>query len=232
MGMTPQIGSKGLFTLLDPYASKYAQYLKLGAECMGIRSIPDLINAGTDVLTEYYLDLNLIQAAYQTDLDNDVYIVNLKTPDGVWINIPASYITALPDSTGVLYTVTGIVVQLGALPDGLDFSYLKEKISEVVETIIGVSSTEITTLTLSASQLMSKGDHDTLEATRQSIIAGTTSDYARVKQLEDELTRVTKHNKALEAFILGGTGTIYRDGTAITVDMVTEYIESRNEHEL
>lgn len=196
----PIIGTAGAFKLNEPFNNT----LKPTAiyKVVGIRRLEELIASGNDPLQEYYIAKGLTEPIYNEDLKlgSSIVILQLIT-GGDLVHVPASYIESFPDPNGLTYSVTGLAVSLGAIPDKMDLTVLNGKISELVQSTLGVTP-EIKRLALSEPSIVSHDTHKSLEITRTAMVNDSETTLAKLLRTEAALNSAVIKITALEQFIV------------------------------
>jgi hypothetical protein len=195
----PQVGVKGVWTLLTPFQSLLTP--NIAYKCLAIRSLQDIIAGGGDPQTLYYTPNNLSSQVYQTDLANGVNILTLQNDSGITVYVPDSYLTTFPDIGGVPYNVVVLTINLGAIPESTDLTYLNSKISDAVQDNLGVSAT-IIPVVASATTIVSNDADATFQAARQTAIANNQTDNARYLAVNALLQSAVQQIEMLEAYIV------------------------------
>lgn len=198
----PDIGSFGTFQLDEPFATKLVS--NVAYECIALRSMDDVVKEGVDPYAKYYSANNLTEAKYLADKEAGVVIVTLRSTAGAYVYVPTSYVKSYPLSGGIPYQVTGILVDLGALPTTLDLTVLKTTIVDVVHNSLGVTAST-SEIAMSDLELLSTTMHTTYEAVRKQAITVNESDYTAKLRLEKENITLTKKIAELETYILSTT---------------------------
>ena len=185
----PLIGVTGLYSVLSPFNASVNS--SIPHTCIGVRTIADILAAGGDPYSSYYSAFGLTKEIFQNDVTSGVAIVSLQSPNGNVFYVPSSYINSFPDIGGVPYTVLALAVELGALPDSLDLTFLKQRIVDVVKETIGVDTT-VHTVAVSNPSLIPYNDSRALEAARNANISIVKTDHAMY------LEEVNKNNLAVQ----------------------------------
>lgn len=197
--LVPAMGIKGRFILAAPFDAKVL--LNTSYTCVAVRRLEDIVAAGEDPLALYYTANGLPQERYNQDLAERVCIVSLQASLGEWIYVPSSFITAMPDQSGVPYTVTALAVSLGAVPNALNLTYLKTQIAELVVDTLGVNTPSVHAVALSATTNVSQGEHEALEAAREANRGETTTDRAKLLEVTQQRDAAFTRIQQLEAQI-------------------------------
>ncbi len=198
MSIVPSVGVSGAFTLKAPFDSLISPNIIYTVRA--IRGLQDYIAQGTDPYEKFYVTNQLAQSVYDADLNASEYIVSLQSSDGKWIYVPTSYISALPVVSGVSYTSMAMAVFLGPLPDDYSLTYLNTKVSELVESIVGVTPT-IKNTAVSAKSLITQENHELTLAAREVVKSATTTEYAQLLALQNQNAELLIKVNALETHI-------------------------------
>lgn len=198
MALIPNIGVKGLFHLLPPYDT---QVLKdVAYTCVAIRRMSDILVAGGDPFNDYYTSVGLSEDTFKADLASGVCIISLQAAPNIFIYVPSSYIVSFPDIGGIPYTTLLLGINLGAVPDSMDLSYLKNKIAADVLETLGIES-EVTAVAASLPMLLSTTDSAAFEAARRARIGTVVTDYSKYLASEAMLASARQRITELEAYI-------------------------------
>ena len=211
----PKVGVKGLYNLSAPFAALLIPNVPY--TCGAIRSLQDIINAGEDPIAEYYTPVNLTTDEYQSDLAAGACIITLQTDAGDVLYVPSTYFNSFPDIGGVPYQVLVLAINIGAVPDSLDLTNIKAKISSDILEMLGVSSV-VTTVAVSKPTLLSVQDAATVEAARQAQIQTVTTDYALYLKAMAERDTALQQVVELQNFILTTNGLSTIPVSPITTD--------------
>jgi hypothetical protein len=195
----PTIGVAGLYTLTAPFATLLVP--NISYMCVAARRLSDIIAAGGDPFALYYEPYGLTEVDYKADVANSICIVSLQAGDHNVVYVPNNRIVSYPDIGGVPYTVLGLAINLGAVPDSLDLTYVKTKITNDVAELIGITST-VQTVALSLPQLLTDSNAKIIEAARQANISTVKTDYALYLAAQALLVSAQQRIADLEAYIL------------------------------
>lgn len=194
----PDIGSTGTFTLKAPYNILIKS--KVSYTCKAIRKLSDLIADGLDPYTLVYKPLNVDEATYKLDLKDDVCIISLQTGNGEWAHFPSNSVIRFPNMNGIVYRAIMLGISLGALPDTMVLDALKTSIENLVYDTLGVES-EIKEIVISNPAIVTKVDHDIIEAARLSKVTITMSDSAKLNKANQDLATARAKIQELENYI-------------------------------
>lgn len=200
--ITPPVGTKGVITLNEPFANDVTANVPYTVAA--VRTLADIAAAGQDPYALYYAPKGLSQDVYQQDVDNGACLLSLQSPAGQWVYVPNSYLANAPAAGGVPYTVMGVAINLGALPDSLSLAYFKSTIQQLAHDLLGVTvqPDDVQALTMSATTFLSQDDSKVIETARQNVMSTVVTDYAKLQQSEaarmDAIGKITE----LENYIL------------------------------
>lgn len=194
----PDIGASGTFVLKAPFNSIVSSTTVLTVQ--SIRSVSDLIANDQDVFTSFYEPRGLSKEIYQEDVLAGVQIVGLQAGTGTWFYVPSTYFLSFPNIDGVMYTVVGMVVDLGAVPNTLELDTLKANTRDLVLKNLGVES-DIEFVSLSQSALVSFDNHEKIEAARTAKVEVKVPLSVVVSQQQVIINELREKLAALEAFI-------------------------------
>lgn len=182
MRRTPPIGARGVYELRSPWVASASKiYI-----CHAVRTFKDLYERNIDVFEQFYQGLDLTKTEFEADKRNNVNIVTLiAEEDNEIIYVPDSYIASYPNMGTINYQRMVLSVDLGALPDYLDVSFLSTQIKELTDKTIGNNSS-VKLHVAPTSGIVRPNDHQTLEAARRARIENTNTTYSRWKAVEAE----------------------------------------------
>lgn len=200
MKTTPAIGASGKFVLKLPWlADANTTY-----EVLAIRSFDDIYKLGDDVYTIYYKPMGLVEGLagfnFKQEVARKPNIVTLKGNNGSIVYVPDTYIAGYPVLGNVLYHHVIITASLGALPEQLDLSILKDDIENLIESRIGASTTA-KIMTAPASNQPNAEQHVALEAARKGSITVYENDYTVLKRQEDTINKLTAKVTAMTSVL-------------------------------
>lgn len=198
-GFIPTLGTRGLYTLLPPFDTALLEDIPY--TCIAVRRLADIIAAGGDPKAEYYTPNALTDAQYAADIVAGVCIITLQAESIDVVYVPSSYISGFPEIGGIPYTQLLLAMDIGALPDSLDLTYVKGKLADVVLENLGVTTT-VKTVVASLTTNVTDAEHATLETARQALIGTVTTDHARYLQASTDLAAAQAKITELENFII------------------------------
>jgi hypothetical protein len=217
--LIPDISTSGVFTLTAPFNSLLTA--NASYTCLAVRQLEDIIASGNDPYQMYYVPQGISQDQYNSDLALGVCIVTLQASSGAVVYIPSSYIASYPSKGGVPYTNLMLAVDLGAMPNYVDLTYLKQQITDLVKTTIGLTDVLIQTVVVSPTTNISAADHAVAEAARRANITNTVTPGAQVIALTAQLEAMQLAYANLEAFLQANAAKIAGNPTpAPPVDQI------------
>ena len=196
--LVPEVGTTGLFTLAAPFNTLLA--VNTAYTCIAVKQIADIVSNGDDPYEKYYAPYSLDKTTYQNDLAAGMVIVSLQASSGSVQSVPSTYISALPNIGGVPYSVMMLGVELSAIPESLDLTYLVNQIEQLVKDTIGVTST-VHQVKVSATTNLSATDAATIEAARQANITNSTTTLAQLLAAQTTIASQQQMITMLENYI-------------------------------
>lgn len=198
---TPPLGTKGRYVLRTPWSTNPTMLYT----CLAIRSFDDIYKLGYDVYSTYYVPMGLTNGAvvggltFQFDAERNATanIITLRATDGTYIYVPDTYIASYPDMSEHTYSHMVLSVSLGALPDYLDLSAVKDAVSGIVAQTFGLTPTVKEHRTPSTAN-PTAAQHEAMEASRTAAITLLETDHARALRyqglnlvLQDKINALT-----------------------------------------
>lgn len=203
--LLPSIGASGDWTLKSPFDSKYTA--GLAYSCRAINKISSMVATGIDVLNTLFIPNGLAEADYDAAVAADLSMVTLQSSSGQLIILPSTYLAGWPSADSVPYVVMGMVINLGAIPNTIDPTFLTEKVEPVIKNALGLDP-EIHYVTLSETSNKTWDDHTAQENARQANITDDNSDYIKRLNAEAALTAAQAQIAALQQVIIDAGLTI------------------------
>lgn len=198
-GFTPSVGVRGIYTLLAPFDTKLIPNVPYN--CIAVRRLADIVAAGGDPKADYYTPNGLTDQNYADDVAANACIITLQADEAIVEYVPSSYIASFPELGGVPYTQLLLAMNIGAIPDSMDLSYVKGRLADVVLENLGVT-TEVKTVAASFPTVLSDVEHAALVAARQLIVGTVTTDHAKFLEANTQLAAAQAKIAELEAFII------------------------------
>lgn len=174
MKLTPNLNSKGLYSLKAPFTLPAGKLYT----CIAVRSFKDIYEQDLDVLDLYYIDNGLTEADFNADKALEAAIVTLVSDDNDFVYVPNTYILNMPDMNDVTYHNVILSVNLGALPEYVELDNLKDELAVISGKVIGKSATVGVNVTKTTGSI-SRSQHETLESVRLSAVEYNETLYAR-----------------------------------------------------
>jgi hypothetical protein len=220
MNVIPSVGVSGLWSLASPFNSKLLPNIPY--TCIAIRKLSDIVAAGGNPEADYYAINGLDNNRYISDLNNGACIITLQGGSGSIVYVPSTSINNYPDIGGVPYTVLALAINLGAIPDSLDLSYLKYRVGDVVRDTIGIQP-NVNVVAISPTTLVNDRDAKAIEAARLANIGTVVTDYAKYLQAAAELNSARQKIQELESFILSNSDKLLPDIMHVTPTELAAY---------
>lgn len=155
--VVPPIGTKGKFTFLEPFNK--VMYNNQEYTVKAIRSLQELSDSEEKPFENIYMEHELTEDKFKSDLDNNIPIIVFKNNGGNYFYVPATYLNSMPKNDGVKYQQVMMAINLGYLPLDFDYSVAEDIIKNSIKASLGITST-IETLKTSAVQLVSEDEHN------------------------------------------------------------------------
>lgn len=197
--LLPGIDASGIWKLKAPYDTKLIP--DLAYTCKAVRKLSEVVSSGTDVKADCYTAYEIPDTTYDEHVAADISIITLVSSSGNSLAVPSPYLDGWPSSDVVPYVVLGMLINLGAIPNTIDPTYLTDKVTNVISTTLGHVPT-IEYLALSEVKNVAFDQHTALENLRQSNITDNNTDYIRRLNAEDELAKARAEIAALQQFII------------------------------
>lgn len=217
--LIPEVGATGVYSLTAPFDTLLVA--NASYSCLAVRQLEDIIAAGGDPYQQYYAPQSISQDQYKSDLNERVCIVTLQASSGAVVYVPSSYIKSFPAKGGVPYTNLMLAVDLGAMPDYVDLTFLKQQIANLVKTTVGLTNVLIQTVVVSPTTNLSQADHTLAEAARLANITNTQTPEAQVIALTRQLQAAQLAYANLEAFVAANADKI--NGTPGSTTPITTF---------
>lgn len=194
---TPPLHARGVYQLKAPWSiSSSVLY-----ECIAIRSFQDFKDKGEDVFKLFYEPKALTREVYEADRLGGANIITLISGSLPVIHVPDTYIDSFPIQGNVAYKSVVLSVALGPLPNSTDLTFLKNQVSGVVSDVIGVTS-EVKEHAVPNNDVITPDQATALETARQATISNRKSDYAKVLELQAQLSAVQSRLAICEQIII------------------------------
>jgi hypothetical protein len=199
MAMEPPVGASGLFTLAAPFSQDVIPNLTY--ECKAVRRLVDFTRLGVEPYQEFYAPKSIPSETYENDFRNNVCIVTLVSSMGHWIYVPTSYIQSFPNMNGIAYTALVLAAPIGAIPNYVDLTPVKSKISAVIQETLGLVGVQVQSVAVSPEKNLLQADHNAIEAARQQNILANETDYAKYLREKRRADALALRNQELELYI-------------------------------
>lgn len=194
----PEVGMSGTLTALPPFDQIVVRQVRY--ECMSVESLKGILAAGEDAYTLYYKPYNLTEEQFETDLGNEVKLITLQSYKGQYIKVPSSFLSGLPDPSGVLYSMMALSVAISALPQTTDLTSLKQDISDLIASRLGVMA-DVKELMYGPVTMLSTAQHQLILQARSEVMSDGVTNLANVRKLTAEVAALQEKLAILETYI-------------------------------
>lgn len=182
VGIVPPIGTKGIFSLIEPFVASPS----LSYEVHAIRTFKDLIARGVDPMKVVYEPVGLTAQDYANDLGDQALIITLFNPTVDPIYVPSTWIGSYPDMGVVPHQWVVASVSCGMLPESYDTQRIREAISQAVSDYTGVETTVHMTLA-PVDGAITEAQYAQNLAARQAAIRNRSTAYADKLALQQQV---------------------------------------------
>lgn len=193
----PPVGTQGIFELQNPFTTLPRERFI----CKANRRISDYISKNEDVWVDIYQANGLTENEYEDDRSRDLEIITLVNDGGFTLQVPVRFILSYPIQDGIPYRAIGFYVKLPPMPVGKDYGFYETALKDVTMAKLGVDC-EIETQEASYTASIPPDAHLIEQAKRELAIGSNVSDFARIKELENDLQSAQGKIKQLEAYII------------------------------
>ena len=197
--LIPSVGVKGVWVADAPYdtaLSPTAVY-----ECVGVRTLADVIASGEDGYAKYYKPYNAPLTDYVSDAQSGICIISLVAGNGQWRYIPSSKLRPAPTMAGVKYSRIVLGVLLGEIPETMDLSPLSNAIELAVHHFLAITAPVQLTVT-SATVLKTQEEHTARMSAIGAMRDLNKNDYTRNIELTAEAQSLRAKLLIAERYIL------------------------------
>lgn len=201
MIIVPHIGSKGVYSLKEPFQSKILNTNTI-YECKAIRRFEDFYSVGADPYTQIYKPVGISEDEFNKAKEKDIAIISLQSDIGDWLTVPSDYILNMPDMNGVTYRIMGVLVKLGAVPDKLDLDNLKDKLKQTVLVNLGLSTATCNEVILSKPSIVDVSSHEIFTNNRLEVIRNNKDIEEKNIELINENALLREKLNKLEQYII------------------------------
>lgn len=196
--LTPPLEATGIYKLATPFDDDLITGVLY--TCKAIRTIADITASGVDAFTRYYQPKAIDQSKYTADVALDVMIVSLQAANGSMVYVPSTYILSYPQSGGVTYYASGLVVQLSALPESIDLTPVQTQIKNFVKDTLGIDCL-ISEVVLSTGKSIPWQTAVVTEKARANAITNHTTDTAKLADAQAQLASAQQQIATLQSYI-------------------------------
>lgn len=194
----PQIGSKGFFQVASPWQMPDNSVY----ECIAIRDFGDFTAIGEDVFELVYQPNRVPRDKFQADMAAGAKIITLASRTRPTMYIPTTYLTGYPMMDNVAYSHVVMGVSLGAIPDAMDLTFLKDQLSAVVSSVTGIMA-DIQVNVAPSDNYMTAAQHANWVQARQDAITNRETDLARLLKAQGTISELRQIIAQYETIMRG-----------------------------
>lgn len=169
-------------------------------ECITLETLASLVSNGETPYETYYEPVGATEQDLNDDLRAGAKLVTFQSMNGIIVTIPSTYIVSIPDANGVIYHTMMLGVALSVIPQTQDLSSIKQDISNLIESRLGVQC-RIEEVVYGPPTLIAQSIHNELQQVRQSKINLSSSDAAKVIEYKQTIDQMRHQIKLLEEYV-------------------------------
>lgn len=170
---TMPYGIRGRFTLKTPWVAAPDKVYTVIAQ----RGFQELIFDNVNIFKDYYEPKGLTEEDYKADLRQDTVLIILYSEAGEVIHVPDTYILSYPSQDVPPYANYVLSAMMGPFRTDYDFSFVSQKVSEIISDCIGVEP-KVYIDSVGEATAMDSENADRLEAGRVAAIKCRQTTYA------------------------------------------------------
>lgn len=197
--MTPPMNTTGRFATKSPWELP----ANLVYQCIAIRSFEDIYKQGIDVQEVYYTPMGLVSGAafnFAEEQSKKPNIITLHGSDGSIVYIPDTYILSYPKSGEIRYQHVVLCASIGALPEFVDLTALKNSLENLISAQLG-TVVEVHEVVAPSTDQPTNAQHEILEAARAGSITAFENDHTKLKKEEAKSALLDAKVKTLVAIL-------------------------------
>lgn len=197
--MTPPLHAQGRYVVKSPWELPNTVIY----ECIAIRTFEDIYKVGIDVYERYYVPMGLVNGGdfnFSDEESKNANIITLRGSDKSIVYIPDTYILSFPKAGNVKYQHVVLSASLGALPEYLDLTSLKEEIEDLVSSKLGTTAI-VKEAAIPATEQPTQVQHEVLEAARVGSITSYENNYTKLKKEQAKSALLDSKVKTLIAIL-------------------------------
>lgn len=190
------IGMKGVFCFKDPYDS----FFKDRNDILTIHSLVtlgEIYAESKDPYALYYANMGVSETDFKKSLGNNDIIIGFRNTMDTWYYVPSSYVTGIPGTNGISYTLMGISITLGPMISDYDLSDLIFSLKNTILSTLGINAVIEPTI-LSSERAITVDQAQDIEIARNLLKQENNSDYDLASMLVAARNKIT----LLENYIL------------------------------
>lgn len=196
----PVVDQEAVYDFHDPFSHLTLNWTRF--TCTSIRRLGQLTQANENPWKTLYQHNQLPYEAYQRDVANDTYILELTTPTKSRIYVPFSYIKSINSSESYSYQDYAISIKLDALPTTINLAPLLDEILDLVKDQLGITATGRVFELLETPLHLSPHKHRVREKIRELVQIKSPSYRLRYRQALDENEKIRATRDAVETYLL------------------------------
>lgn len=196
--LIPAIGTRGSFTLKDPFAAAMAKntlYTMTAA-----RKFDEIETFGTNIFTQFYQPFQLSETDVSRDRAAGAMIITLMTDGSPPLYVPTSYVQSYPDLSYKPYNQYIAVLSLGPLPEDTLFDSVIQGIKNTTSEFLGVTP-EVHIASMPLTDVVTPEQNAAREASRLAAITNRTTDYARLFEAQAQVALQQQRIQILEKIV-------------------------------
>lgn len=191
-------GTRGHFLPLAPFDTLYD--FNKAWTCASVRELKEMVTGGDDPFNNIYAPAGLTEADFFKDVNDGVLVYVLRSDGEEWIQIPSSYISEIPNTTGVEYRNYSIVVSLGGIPTTFDFEVLMKDMESIARDSLGVDA-NVSLVPTSDKYYVPYDEHQTYENARDNNITHRKSFRALYLEALNKINALSAQVGSLECYV-------------------------------
>ena len=193
--ISPPVNLSGVFKLKTPLENLLNPNVIY--KVTKVTSINSLLNDDIDVEKFIFKDHGLTTDDYINALEKQVPIVTLETEGGSIIDVPANYISYMPQISGKIFINKAFIINVGYVPSELDISFLSNELKDLTTTMLGVDN-DVSIEEISGKYIVSNKEYTNYEKDR---VAKITNKNTCRGNLEKVTTMLNAYKAKLQVLI-------------------------------
>lgn len=195
--VSPIIGTKGVYTVTEPFVLTNAEVL----ECIAVRTLADYVANNEDPQSTIYLANGLTEQNYLDDLAVNMEIVSLRNDGGYIYHIPCKYISSYPIQDGVNYQAVAIICKLPAMRASQSYDTVNADLTRTILSNLGVDSA-ISVVATTHLQAVDGARDQEIQVSRALIIDENITMYAQLAEKDRQIANLQQQVQVLQQYII------------------------------